>query len=70
MTEKILGNKMILQLCDRLGFQARLVRRIVIDAQHSSVVKVYVEFFGDERLLDIEIPGGEIVMSSPEEVDG
>lgn len=39
------------------------VRRIVIDAEAGHVVRVYVERFGDERLLDVAQALGGVEIS-------
>ena len=36
--------------------EADSVRRVVIDAKAGSVVQIYVERYGDERLLDVITP--------------
>ena len=53
-SRKITGGEFIQNICSQLGLDG--VRRIVIDAQHDSIVTMYVEFVGDERLLDVTIP--------------
>ncbi|MBU1173387.1 MAG: hypothetical protein KKD44_27785 [Proteobacteria bacterium] len=50
----ILGVKWITVLCDALGLEANTIRRIIIDAAADSLVILYVEKYGDERMLDIE----------------
>jgi hypothetical protein len=43
------------------------VRRIVLDAQAGDVVRVYVEYYGDERWLNVTcaLDGVEVTTSAP-----
>lgn len=57
-----------LQVCAALGIDGARVRRIVIDAEARQALKVYVEYFGDNRLLDVRPPSPaevQIVTGAP-----
>jgi hypothetical protein len=52
--KKILGRKFIQALLDAgVVTPGEAVRRVVIDAEVNEVVVMYVERFGDERLLQL-----------------
>ena len=57
----LLGREYIVKVALALGIDSLRIRRVIIDAQHDNAVLCYVEFFGDERLYDIEIPEMKIV---------
>lgn len=44
------------KLCASVGEDASLVRRIVIDASVDNAMFIYVEKYGDDKLLLIEFP--------------
>lgn len=51
----------ITQLISAIGLDGARVRRVVLDAEVGQSIKVYVECFGDERLLTIGTPPREAV---------
>lgn len=64
MSKQILADELVKSWAEALGVDipGDHVRRIVIDAEHGCPVMIYVERYGDERLLEIEPP-------SPAEVE-
>lgn len=62
-----LANDFGKQICEALGIDTKKtrVRRVVLDAEVDEPIKVYIELFGTERLLDLKLPTSavEVVMS-------
>lgn len=56
MTKIIPSVDFLKKLCASVGEDANLVRRIVIDARADDAMLIYVEKYGDEKLLLIEFP--------------
>jgi hypothetical protein len=50
------GNAFMDLIAPALGVETAKVRRIVLDAEVGHVLKVYIEGFGDTRLLSITFP--------------
>lgn len=67
MDKKIIADEFIKQLCDELGLDNTKVRRIVIDAEVRCVVKVYVDLFGNQRLMKVGIPDTNVRVEILEE---
>ncbi len=58
----LLGNTWIISICEVLGINSKLVRRLIIDSgEPNDVVRVYVEMFGSAKLLDLSFPDPESV---------
>lgn len=55
MADVILGRSLLLKLCEALDIPANKTRRIIIDAEVNSICKVYVEMFGGEELLELDL---------------
>jgi hypothetical protein len=53
MSKIVPGNNFIDMAAQALGIEARLVRRIVVDAQIGDVLIVHVELYGDEDMLNV-----------------
>ncbi len=53
MAQIIGGREFLHILCKTMGFEDAKVRRIVLDVGMDDVVLVYVELFGDDRLLNV-----------------
>lgn len=51
-----LGQKWIDRLCETLGEDSHMVRRIVVDCEIDEPIHVYVEKFADAKLIDLEPP--------------
>jgi len=59
--------KDFLQLLHEQGVISKNVRRVIIDAEVGSVVKLYIEEYGDSRLLDlITMPDFKATIKSAE----
>ena len=43
-----------IKICEALGLDSNMVRRIVLDFNLQSPVIAYIEMYGDKRLLDIQ----------------
>lgn len=52
----ILGEKLLLAICEKAGVDPNVTRRVIIDAQVGHVVKIYFDTFGDESLFDLVPP--------------
>ena len=70
----ILGVDLLEQLCEKLGFNCSLTRRIVLDVKFDAVPIVYHESYGTDSLLDIEMESDGIkiveVGKSNQELEG
>jgi len=70
----ITGNEYGMKLCEALGIDPikTKVKRIVLDVQANEPVRVYVELFGTNGLLDIQLPtsGIEVVMTDGTQRNG
>ena len=56
MARIIQGNPFHERLCAALGIDPKKTRRIVLDVSVDDAISVYIEQYGDERLLDLELP--------------
>jgi len=56
VSRTIMSNQFAVQWAEALGIDPMEVSRVVIDAQVGSVLKVYVEKFGTDRLLQVKPP--------------
>lgn len=68
----IAGRDWARQVCKALSLDPLKVRRIVIDAQVGEVLSVYIEAWGDDRLIDIQLPDAaslNLVTNLPQETD-
>lgn len=52
----ILADKFATLVCEALGVDARTCHRVIIDATAGSVLRVYFDCYGDERLLELVPP--------------
>jgi len=50
-----------MQVLEKLALDPAKIRRVVIDAQIGQALVLYIEHYGDDRILSVEPP-------SPEEV--
>lgn len=50
------SSEFALRFLKALGIDGARCRRLIIDAEVQHVLKVYVEYYGDERVLDIRFP--------------
>lgn len=66
MANVISSYKYAEQLCKALGIDTSKAkaRRIVIDVCADQPVKVYVELFGTDALLDVQLPTSDIEIVS------
>lgn len=55
MNKKIKGQAFMLAVCKALNIDPSTVRRVVIDARVDSMLMVYTEHFGTEKLLEIDL---------------
>jgi hypothetical protein len=62
MANIITGDKYGEQLCEALGIDTSKgkVARIVIDVRPDEPVRVYVELFGTDKLLDVQLPTSDV----------
>lgn len=56
MATVILGNDFGVKICNQLGIDAGMVRRIIIDIKVNDAVKVYIDSFGAKSLLTLDLP--------------
>jgi hypothetical protein len=57
----IRGDEFALRFLAALGIDGAKSRRLIIDCEAQHVMRVYVEYYGDARVLDIQFPGpGEV----------
>lgn len=56
MAQIIRGNPFLERLCAALGLDPAKTRRIVLDVSVSDAITVYTEQYGDEQLLDLDLP--------------
>ena len=64
MASIVLGKGFMERLYE-LGIIPMFTQRVVIDASINDVVKIYIEQYGDDRLLDVEVAdflGAQIIM--------
>ena len=50
---KIRANELIDKIAPAVGCQPHGIRRLILDLRANDAVRVYVELFGDTRLLDL-----------------
>jgi len=55
MRDIVLGNELLKQICEKIGIDYNLTRRVVLDIPYDDVVTVYVEKLGTKALLDIDL---------------
>lgn len=48
-------HKLAIAICEAAGLEPASIRRIVIDLDRDQVGYVYVQHFGDEAILDVDI---------------
>lgn len=54
MSDKIItGQKLLTEICEKLGLDKHPIHRIVIDIPANDVVMVYIERYGTAALLDV-----------------
>lgn len=64
MTKIIAGHEWIMHVLQNMGIDSSKVRRVVIDAACDAPIVMYIERYGDERLLSVRAPeSGEVVVS-------
>jgi hypothetical protein len=51
-----LGQKWIERLCETLGEDSHMVKRIVVDCEVDEPIHVYVEKYADSKLINLELP--------------
>ncbi len=58
---KILSREWIESIAAQLDIDPGDTSRVVVDARHGDVLRIYVEKFGTDRLLGVELPGDATV---------
>ena len=58
-------DRITLRLCEYLGVDPNVIRRIVVDLEVGSAARIYYETFADDGVLDVAL-GGLLVRVDPE----
>jgi hypothetical protein len=53
---KILSDRIVDQIAAALGIEISAARRIILDVEIGKPVRVYIEFYGDTRMQDLDLP--------------
>lgn len=56
MAKFILADDFVIKWATALGIDADRVRRVVIDAEAGNAIMVYVEQYGTDELLHLDVP--------------
>jgi hypothetical protein len=56
MARFLLSDEWVKKLCEAIGEDPRMCRRIIVDCKVGNAVQVYVEKFGTDKLLMLGIP--------------
>ncbi len=55
----ITSEQFAMKLCQALDIDFTKARRLIVDCQAGEPVQVYVEMFGNEKMLDVDLPTRE-----------
>ena len=70
MSNAILGNQLLIQLCEAAGVDPDKTQRSILDAAVGDVVHVYVQMIGTVELLDIDFGAEPLKVNILQKDDG